>query len=168
METKERAAKLAEQINEATRGTFKPLKSTASVLVHALGDLEVVAVIADERTFDRALRGTSGAFAILTEKHVAFVDFQNAQTGAMPENDGPITVTVLPRSAIERLVLECPGVFRESGFGAPSSYDFDELPWGTTLRAMYKGRSQPLEITNVGSGTTIQQLHRTLMEDIAN
>lgn len=168
MEPRQRAREISELISATTKGKLSLLSSTTSVLVHALGNEDVVIVVADGETLEWEGHTKAVAdIALMTVGHVAFVHFDGAAVRHGPSgiDDDPTVVTILPRSAIESVTVDCPQIWRK---GRGGDFDFEELPWGTTLRAHYRGREQPLIVRDVICNVPLTEVQAMLLKDLAN
>lgn len=165
MEPVQRASALAALIGEVTRD-FTPMRSAASVIDHAVGGAEPRLVVVDRSSLDRRDGRVSGDIVVLTDELVAFVRLDGcapAESQLAP-NDAPITVEVLPRSALTSLTAACPGI-RRNDYG--STEDFATFPTGTELRARYRGRDERLVITADDTRASLAEVHAALVQDLA-
>lgn len=166
MDTKERAAELVERVRKASQGRVGLLKSTASVLLHAVAGEEVLVVAVDGAKFEfEGYHRARGHIALVTARFVAFVELKGAVTGGpFAENDEPTIIEVFPRAAVESVTLECPTIWRT---GQGGEFDFEQVPWGTEVRARYRDHAEPLIIRDEISDVPVTEVHRMLLEDLA-
>lgn len=166
-EVRERSAELAAAIRKAADGAFQPMRSTASVIVHALGGQPASFVVADREGLEYQGHNTvRGEIAVFTSDHVAFVMFEGAAAsgrGPFRVDDDASSIQVLPRRALTTVTLKCQGIGRQYD----DEFDFDRLPWGSELHAQYVGRDAPLVIRDGAANLHLHEVQRELLADLA-
>ncbi|MBO0900861.1 hypothetical protein J1G43_12895 [Cellulomonas sp. zg-ZUI22] len=166
---KDRAARLVELIDKASRRRLRPYRSWASVVDGTVGGEEPLAVVA--RPKDPTQMQTahaSGELVVVTASYIAYATFTDlAYAMGGSRDDGPFTIDVHPRSAVEVVTLDQPALRRRPDAWVDDVDDEDDgarLPWEAKLRVRLRGRVEPLELEALHSTLPLLKLHALLLD----